>query len=39
MCGVVLRASGNPEQAAARACAQPSTLVRAVADHPGLRRG
>src|SRR5215468_8813287 len=35
MCGVILRASGNPEQATARAYAQPSTLVRAAADHPG----
>jgi len=38
MCGVILRASGNPEQATARAYAPPSTLVRAAADHPGVRR-
>jgi hypothetical protein len=39
MCGVILRAAGNPEQATARACAQPSTLVRAAAGNPGVRRG
>jgi hypothetical protein len=39
MCGVILRAAGNPEQATAEACVQPSTLVRAAADDPGVRRG
>jgi hypothetical protein len=39
MCGVILRAAGNPERATAEACAQPGTLVRAAADNPGVRRG
>jgi hypothetical protein len=39
MCGVILRAAGNPGQATAKACVQPSTLVRAAADNPGVRRG
>ena len=39
MCGVILRAAGSPEQATARACAQLSTLVRAAAADPGVRRG
>jgi hypothetical protein len=39
MCGVILRAAGNPEQAAAIACVQPSTLAREAAGNPGVRRG
>jgi hypothetical protein len=39
MCGVILPAAGNPERATAEACAQPSTLVRAAAGNPGVRRG